>query len=185
MDCFQHDTAVQLYDLLQQQRRTIVFAESCTAGLIAASLSQLPGISQWLAGSAVVYQVDSKAAWLRIDPQVLTDRGPVSQTVSEQMARGVLDATPHADIAASVTGHLGPDAPPDLDGTAWCSLAIKENDTVTSTSRRLRLDARRTDNSPENSPPASLRRQRQLAAVQQVLEYCIQCLRPHSADSCG
>ena len=56
-----HDVAA----CLRSQPRRIVFAESCTGGLVAATLA-IPGISDSLCGSAVVYRLDTKTRWLGI-----------------------------------------------------------------------------------------------------------------------
>ncbi len=172
MEPFNRETSTLLRDLLRKHSQRIVFAESCTAGLIAASLGQIPGISEWLAGSAVVYQIETKAEWLDVDRQDLVDLGPVSRLVSEQMARGVLAKTPHATLAASVTGHLGPNAPEDQDGVAWSSVAIKMAGTVRVVSRQLQLDDGRTP-APDADPAASLRHVRQINAVRMVLQFCV------------
>ena len=105
--------------LLAQANHKIVFAESCTAGLVAASLSRIPGISAWHCGGLVTYRNETKTAWLGIDPKLLKRPGPVSEVVAQQMAEGVLIRTPEATIAAAVTGHLGPRAPERLDGIVY------------------------------------------------------------------
>ena len=56
---------------LEQQNKKIVFAESCTAGLVSASLAKVPGISQHHCGSAVTYRNDSKHRWLGVSAQLL------------------------------------------------------------------------------------------------------------------
>jgi len=119
--------------LLQQASHKIVFAESCTAGLISASLSRIPGISAWHCGGMVTYRNETKAAYLGISPKVLKRPGPVSEVVARQMAEGVLGKTPEATIAASITGHLGPNAPPKLDGLVYVSIAFrrKSHDDIT------------------------------------------------------
>ena len=128
---FEHEAAAELVSLLANRKLQIVLAESCTAGLAAATLGRIAGISQWLVGSAVVYQLKTKEAWLGVSAESLLDPGPVSQLVSEQMARGALMETPHATVAASVTGHLGPDAPPGEDGTAWATFAMRRDSVST------------------------------------------------------
>jgi nicotinamide-nucleotide amidase len=149
-----------------------VFAESCTAGLIAASLGRLPGISEWMAGSAVVYQLETKAEWLGVDRETLRDPGPVSRVVSEQMARGVLAKTPQATLSASVTGQLGPNAPANQDGVAWSSVGIRTAGNVSVVSRRLQLDE--SPSAVPKSEQSTQRRQlRQINAVQKVLQLCI------------
>lgn len=115
-----HELAVEL----KQRNVKVVFAESCTAGLLACSLSAEPGISECLCGSMVTYRNASKAAWLSVHAADLAspEIGPVSQTVAVQMATGVLSRTAEADLAVSVTGHLGPNAPTELDGVAFMAI---------------------------------------------------------------
>jgi len=173
MDPFNHDTASQLHDLLRKRRQRIVFAESCTAGLISASLGRLPGISGLLAGSAVVYQIETKAEWLGVEREALVNPGPVSQIVSEQMARGVLQRKPQATIAASVTGHLGPNAPQKQDGIAWASVAMHVAGEVIVSSRQLKLD----DGIAGEEDSTGLRQTRQILAVQLVLQFCLDQLQ--------
>ncbi|MEQ8786627.1 MAG: nicotinamide-nucleotide amidohydrolase family protein [Pirellulaceae bacterium] len=104
----------------------VVFAESCTAGLVSGALSRVPGISSWHCGSAVTYRNATKAGWLDVDARDLEHPGPVSETVARQMAVGVLRNTPEADLAMSITGHLGPHAPPRLDGRIFLGAARRE-----------------------------------------------------------
>lgn len=111
---------------LRQCEMRVAFAESCTAGVVSAALSRVPGISQWHCGSAVTYRDATKAGWLGVDQDDLKNVGAVSETVAGQMATGVLRKTPEADLALSVTGHLGPDAPPELDGRVFAGTARRE-----------------------------------------------------------
>ncbi|MEY3459203.1 MAG: Nicotinamide-nucleotide amidohydrolase PncC [Planctomycetota bacterium] len=115
-------SANDLHRSLVDSDNNLVLAESCTAGLIAASLGRIPGVSSRLAGSFVVYQIASKIAWLGIDADLIRQHGVVSEAVARDMATGALHQTPHASIALAITGHLGPNAPPDQDGTAWIAL---------------------------------------------------------------
>ena len=116
------DPAGAVLAALAAAGETLVLAESCTGGLAAASLVAVPGASDRFAGSFVTYQSASKAAWLAVPAALLEDPGPVSREVAAAMAAGVLERTPHATVAAAVTGHLGPDAPPGLDGVAWVAV---------------------------------------------------------------
>ena len=167
------DSARMLIGKLAVSGRKIVFAESCTAGLIAATLGRIPGASSVLAGSAVVYQLETKHAWLGVDREALIDTGAVSKTVSEQMARGVLSHTPHSRIAASITGHLGPEAPPELDGVAWSSVAVNTDNGVAVVSRRLDLSPSAAEATASSMDAISVRHARQRSAVEQVLLFCI------------
>ena len=123
--CELFQAAQELAQQLEQGKRRIVFAESCTAGLVSATLAQVPGISQWHCGSAVVYREATKTAWLAIPPAMIEQHGVVSEEIAQLMAAGVLQFTPEAEISAAITGHLGPDAPPELDGLAHIATAIR------------------------------------------------------------
>lgn len=159
--------ATRVANLLRKTDRKVVLAESCTAGLIAATLSRVPGISEFLCGSFVTYRNASKSVWLNVSADDLDspEVGPVSATVARQMAHGALAETPEADVAVSVTGHLGPGSPPEFDGVAYT--AIQARNSTTAEARRISLD--------EGIEPAvrsggTLRYRRQRNAVYKVLE---------------
>ncbi len=134
--------AQQVADRLTTRQTKVVFAESCTAGLVAASLASIPGISQWLCGSVVTYRESMKITWLGVSPADLQRFSAVSQTVTDQMADGVLLRTEDADIAAAVTGHLGPNAPTQIDGVVFVSIARRAADgTLAVQSTRHQLEA--------------------------------------------
>ncbi len=154
-----HLAANNLAATLKAQDKRIVFAESCTAGLVAATLGRVPGISQHLCGSAVTYRNDTKHRWLGVPTGELEDPGPVSAIVAERMAAGALNATPEADIAVVVTGHLGPNAPEELDGLVFVGVASRKTEP---TSKPVRL--------PGNMPPDRIRLERQYLAATIVLD---------------
>ncbi|MEO2014397.1 MAG: CinA family protein [Fuerstiella sp.] len=174
-------SATELVRKLIKTRQNIVFAESCTAGLLAATMGRVPGVSSVLAGSAVVYQKTTKHKWLNISEDLLRDPGPVSKIVSELMAEGVLVDTPHATIAASVTGHLGPDAPRNLDGIAWSTVAIREENGITLHSSRLQLSPSTTEAVAAHMDGLRIRHARQQSAAQLVLQFCLRI----ASASCG
>jgi PncC family amidohydrolase len=118
-------TCREIARLLAVRSWKVVFAESCTAGYVSASLARVPGISNCLCGSAVTYRNATKAKWLKISASDLADPGPVSELVTARMARQVLANTPEADLAAAVTGHLGPQAPRGWDGVIFIATAIR------------------------------------------------------------
>jgi nicotinamide-nucleotide amidase len=99
--------------LLAERKLTVVTAESCTAGLIAAALSHGDGASDVLHGGFVTYTKAQKTSALGVDAGVLADAGSVNARVAIAMARGALARSP-AEIALAVTGVLGPK--PDEDG---------------------------------------------------------------------
>lgn len=162
--------------MLREVGHCIVFAESCTAGMIAGCLARIPGASDCLAGSSVVYQLNTKTAWLGVSAETLRDPGPVSQIVAEKMAESVLHKTPHASVSASVTGHLGPGAPQDQDGTAWSSVSVRSGNDLQTMSRHLKLDTI-TPFGETDLTGVALRQHRQLVAVGAVMTFCCEVLR--------
>lgn len=162
----------EVASLLQQSGRRVVFAESCTGGLVAAALARVPGISDFLCGSAVAYRLDTKSRWLGVPEAMLADPGPVSEVVARAMAFGVLGRTPEADLAASITGHLGPDAPGDLDGLIFVGIARRNPEAIHGASVYV-FEDHLTSNEYAASELTglSLREQRQWRAVELVLTH--------------
>ena len=89
--------------------RSLATAESLTAGMIAATLAEVPGASAALVGGVVSYSNSVKANVLGVDPALLVERGSVDGEVARQMAEGARRAC-GADLAVSATGVAGPDA---------------------------------------------------------------------------
>lgn len=85
----------------------IVLAESCTGGLAAAALTEIPGSSDVLEAGFVTYSDESKTALLGVSADVLETFGAVSVAVAWSMAQGALKRT-GADTAVAVTGVAGP-----------------------------------------------------------------------------
>lgn len=120
----------QLAELLFRTGRRVVLAESCTAGLASATLARMPGISEYLCGSAVVYRNATKVGWLGVSEGDLAVHTAVSEPVAAQMAIGALERTGEADYAASVTGHLGPGAPREVDGVVFIAVAVRRDERI-------------------------------------------------------
>jgi nicotinamide-nucleotide amidase len=91
--------------------KKLVFAESCTGGLLSALFTDIPGSSDFLWGGFVVYSVAAKAALLGLDPEQIERDGVVSTATAAAMARGAL-ARSGADLAIAVTGYAGPTVDP-------------------------------------------------------------------------
>jgi nicotinamide-nucleotide amidase len=157
--------ARQVVDRLRLFNLRIVFAESCTGGLVSALLTRIPGVSEFHCGSAVVYQIATKAEWLGVPKSLLQDPGPVSREVATKMVEGALSITPHANIAGAVTGHLGPGSPPGQDGLVYISFArrvrARKSFKVTVARHELANEPGDAIKSPERK---RLRRQRSAAA---------------------
>jgi nicotinamide-nucleotide amidase len=150
------EAAAGLAELLEQTGIRIVFAESCTGGLVAASLAAIPGISRWLCGSAVTYQEQTKVQWLGVSDAQLQQHSAVSSEVTVAMAQGALRQTSQADLAVAVTGHLGPGAPDRLDGVIFMAAVFRAVAEAAAQSECLQLNS-------------SQRKQRQHEAAQAVL----------------
>jgi nicotinamide-nucleotide amidase len=88
--------------------RRLGLAESCSGGLLAARITDLPGASAYMAGSVVAYSNQAKAELLGVDPALIEAKGAVSPEVAEAMALGALERF-GADVAVSITGIAGPD----------------------------------------------------------------------------
>lgn len=160
------ESARQLIQILKRDGQRLVLAESCTAGLVASTVAGIPGASSVLVGSAVVYQVATKQQWLAIPAEHFEKFDVVSGETSEAMARSVLQKTPWATMSASITGHLGPDAPVQLDGIAWATIATQPaTGAVKMRTQKLVLDV----GEPEDQSPSQLRLIRQQHAAAQLL----------------
>ncbi|KTD65751.1 CinA family protein [Legionella spiritensis] len=86
----------------------ITTAESCTGGMIASLLTELPGSSVWFERGFVTYSNAAKQEMLGVDKHLIQSHGAVSIPVAEAMATGALHHS-RADVALSVTGVAGPD----------------------------------------------------------------------------
>lgn len=109
-------------DALRARGWKVAFAESLTAGYATSLLGGVPGASDWLVGGMATYSNDAKVRWLGVSPQVLEEEGPVSAAAAAQMAEGALDRS-GADIAISLTGWAGPEAPEGRLGEVYAGCA--------------------------------------------------------------
>jgi PncC family amidohydrolase len=105
--------AQQALDALKAARVTIVTAESCTAGSIAAMLAQAEGASDILHGGFITYTKEHKTKALGVPWRLLKEHGAVNADVVKQLASGALERS-SASMAIAVSGVLGPE--PDEDG---------------------------------------------------------------------
>lgn len=140
--------ANDLYRKLKKSNVRIVFAESCTAGMAACEFAKIPGASDILCGSLVTYRIDSKVRWLGVDGETIELLTAVSPPVAHQMAKGALSQTPEANLAVSITGHLGPGAPPEQDGYVFIGLAKRSSGQVTVSQHQL-SSSKRTERQTE------------------------------------
>ena len=123
----QTSIAAEVLQLCREQGLTLAAAESCTGGLIAKELTDIPGASQVFLGGVVSYTNHVKEQVLRV-PAALLDRcGAVSAPVARAMALGARVLT-GADLAVSVTGLAGPDGDDRGNpvGTVFVALSAPE-----------------------------------------------------------
>ena len=94
-------------DVCRERGFRLATAESCTGGLVAARLSDVPGASDVLAGGIVAYANDVKTAELGVPDELLAAHGAVSGEVAEAMSAGVR-ARLGVEVGIAVTGVAGP-----------------------------------------------------------------------------
>jgi nicotinamide-nucleotide amidase len=123
--------------------RRIATAESCTAGLLAARLTDRAGSSEYVMGGVVSYSNEAKAELLGVDPALIDAHGAVSEPVAEAMASGALKRF-NADTAVAITGIAGPGGgtPEKPVGTVCFSVKLADGPTTT---RTLQLPGNRSD----------------------------------------
>ncbi len=94
--------------LLETQEATLALAESCTGGLLAKRLTDMPGSSAYFKEGLVTYSNESKERWLGVPHEMLAEHGAVSEPVARKMAEGARRLA-GTDYGLSVTGIAGPD----------------------------------------------------------------------------
>ncbi|KLO32584.1 competence/damage-inducible protein A [Mycobacterium haemophilum] len=124
--------------------RRIATAESCTAGLLAARLTERPGSSDYVAGGLVTYSNEAKAALLGVDPTLIAAHGAVSEPVAEAMAAGALQRF-GADTAAAITGIAGPGGGTAEKPVGTVCFTVMLADRGPALTRTLRLPGNRSD----------------------------------------
>lgn len=97
---------LEVVNLLKDNGLALSTAESCTGGLIASSIVDVPGSSEVFYEGVVTYSNESKVKRLGVSPLTLDNYGAVSEQTASEMVKGLLESC--ADIAVSTTGIAGP-----------------------------------------------------------------------------
>jgi PncC family amidohydrolase len=119
--------AETLFHLLSERGLMFACAESCTGGLIAKELTDIPGSSGVFTGGVVTYSNEAKRIFLGVEPELITEKGAVSEEVVRAMARGLLERS-NANVCLAVTGIAGPEGGTAVKpvGLVWLCAAAKD-----------------------------------------------------------
>jgi competence/damage-inducible protein CinA-like protein len=114
----------QVARMLRASAQTVAVAESCTGGLLAARLTELPGSSDYMKGAIVAYSNDVKVALAAVPGELIDRYGAVSQEVAEALADGACSVL-GADLGVGLTGVAGPGGGSEEKpvGLVWISIA--------------------------------------------------------------
>ena len=93
--------------LLVKKKKTLAAAESCTGGLTAHRITNVPGASKYFRSGVVSYSNEAKIAVLGVSPETLKKHGAVSSQTAIEMAQGIRRIS-KADYGVSITGIAGP-----------------------------------------------------------------------------
>jgi PncC family amidohydrolase len=125
----QENLEISIGKLLRQRGLKLAVAESCSGGLLADHITDVPGASDYFVGGVVAYAYEAKVAMLHVSWDTLRLHGAVSRATVVEMARGVRTAL-GADIGVSITGIAGPGGglPGKPVGTTWIGLSARDGD---------------------------------------------------------
>lgn len=109
----------------------VVTAESCTGGMVAAALTDVPGSSSAVFGGFVTYANEAKTAMLGVPAELIATNGAVSAPVARAMAEGAI-ANSQAGVAVSITGIAGPGGGSEAKpvGLVHFATAVRGGETV-------------------------------------------------------
>ena len=154
-----YDLARRVIGANREAGRTIALAESCTGGLVAAALTEIPGSSAVLDRGFVTYSNKAKIEALNVSPEVLEAFGAVSVACVYEMAKGALEHS-DADVAVAISGIAGPDGGTEIKpvGTVVFARAVRGEADLTAESKEFAETTR-----------AGVRRQATLVALELLL----------------
>ncbi|MCK4813411.1 MAG: CinA family nicotinamide mononucleotide deamidase-related protein [Candidatus Marinimicrobia bacterium] len=115
-----------IVDMCRKRNLNLATAESCTGGLIASNITDIPGASHMFKQGYIVYSNEAKTNLLGVTPSLIENHGAVSRETVEAMARGA-QTSAGTDIAVAVSGIAGPDGGTAEKpvGTVWIALIYK------------------------------------------------------------
>ena len=127
--------------VFNQRGWTLAVAESCTGGLLAASLTDLAGSSQWFERGYVTYSNAAKVSCLQVSPMLIEAEGAVSEAVASAMVLGA-QLSSGVTAAISITGIAGPSGgtPEKPVGTVcfgWAIERVDASNRVTTTTQHF------------------------------------------------
>ena len=127
------DLTKTLAEILLSRNWTVSLAESCTGGLVSATLTELAGSSEWFERGYITYSNEAKTECLEVPARLIESHGAVSEPVAKAMAEGAR-INSGSDVAISVTGIAGPsggtaEKPVGTVCVGWAT----ENQTLTKT----------------------------------------------------
>lgn len=139
--------------------RRVTLAESCTGGLVAAALTEIPGSSAVLDRGFVTYSNESKQEILGVPQDILDTFGAVSAATAWAMAQGALQKS-EADVAVSISGIAGPEGGSEMKpvGLVVFARCLRGSDEVNAEERQL-----------DGSARSSVRHQATLVALELLL----------------
>lgn len=131
-------TAKKLIDALRLKGLKISSAESCTGGLIAKRITDVPGASDVYEASVVTYSNRIKTLLLGVDDSILASKGAVCAETAQSMAKGLCRLT-GADVCIATTGIAGPGGgtPTKPVGLVYMAVYVKPTDALKVTELRL------------------------------------------------
>lgn len=129
------DLTKTLAEILLSRNWTVSLAESCTGGLVCATLTELSGSSEWFERGYITYSNEAKTECLGVPAEIIEAHGAVSEAVAKAMAEGA-KINSGSNVAISITGVAGPSGgtPEKPVGTVWFGWATA-NQTLTKTMR--------------------------------------------------
>jgi PncC family amidohydrolase len=131
------------FEALQQTRKTLAVAESCTGGWLSKVITEISGVSAVYLGGVCTYANSAKERLLGVRPETLAARGAVSEETAREMAEGVRKAF-DADVGVGITGIAGPasDGTDKPVGLIYVAAANGKTTVVRELRNEFRIDVR-------------------------------------------